>query len=102
MSMLFRAASGFRRFFSPACAVPRLRICYYAALAALAVTLLAGHRLVTREHREARLLAAATHVCQLTARLPVVFVRVPPSRMRAAMKVKHHAHRTPVAALKEK
>ena len=102
MSVPFRAVSGLRRFFSPACAVPRLRVCFYLTAAALGLTLVLTHRLVTREHREARLLAAATHVCQLTARLPVVFVRVPPSRMRAAMKVKHHAHRTPVAAHKEK
>ena len=78
MSVLSRSVSGCRRFFSPAHAVPRLRILYYTALAALAVTLLATHGLVAREHREARLLAAATHVCQIQAALPVVFVRVPP------------------------
>ena len=98
MSMLFRAASGFRRFFSPACAVPRLRICYYAALAALAVTLLAGHRLVTREHREARLLTVASHACQIRAALPVVFVHVPP--VAAAEKTKPNTRRA--AAAKEK
>jgi hypothetical protein len=77
MSVLSRSVSGCRRFFSPACAVPRLRILYYTALAALAVTLLAAHRLVVREHQDARLVTVATHACQLTARLPVVFVRVP-------------------------
>ena len=78
MSVSSCSVSGCRRFFSPAHAVLRLRICYYVTLAALAVTLLVGHRLAVRAHRDARLLAVASHVCQIQAALPVVFVRVPP------------------------
>ena len=100
MSALHRVAAGCRRFFSPACAVPRLRACYYSALAALAVTLFAAHHLAAHEHREARLLSVASHACQIQAALPVVFVRVPPVRW-AAMKVKHNTRRTPAAAHKE-
>ena len=102
MSVSSRSVSGFRRFFSPSMAVPRLRLFFLVSTAALGGTLVLTHRLVVREHREARLLAAATRVCQLSAGLPVVFVRVPPARMRAAMKVKHHTRRTPATAGKEK
>ena len=101
MSVLFRAASGFRRFFSPAGAVPRLRVCFYLTVAALGLTLVLTHRLVTREHREARLLAVATHACQFRSGLPVVFVRVPPIA-RAAIKVKHNTDRAPATAHEEK
>ncbi len=90
MSVLNRAVSGCRRFFSPQCAVPRLRVCFYATAAALGLTLVLTHRLVTREHREARLLTVATHVCQLPARLPIIFVR-PPLR-QAAVKTKSNTH----------
>ena len=78
MSVLSRSVSGCCRFFSPARRPAHLRICYYVTLAALAVTLLVGHRLAVRAHRDARLLAVASHVCQIQAALPVVFVRVPP------------------------
>ena len=87
-----------RRWLSPACAVPRLRVCYYTAVAILAVTLVASHRLAVREHREARLLAAATHVRQLSARPPVVFVRVPPAP-RAV--VNPNIRRAPAAAARK-
>lgn len=76
-------STGLSRFLAPQCATTRLRICYYSALAALAVTLLVSHGLAVREHREARLLAVATHVCQLSAGLPVVFVHVPPAPQAA-------------------
>ena len=102
MSVLFRAASGCRRFFSPACAVPRLRLFFFASTAALSLTLLAAHHLATREHREARLLAVATHACQFQSALPVVFVRVPPARMRAAMKVRSNIHYAVFAVSKGK
>ena len=70
--------SRLRRWLSPACAVSRPRALYYVTLALLAGTLLAAHHLATREHREARLLAVATHACQFEFALPLVFVRVPP------------------------
>ena len=94
MSVLSNFASGFRKFLSPSMAVPRLRILYFATLAALAVTLLVAHGLVAREHREARLLAVATNACQLPARLPVIFVRPP---TRATVKTQPNFHRTPAA-----
>ena len=78
MSVLFRAASGFRRFFSPACAVPRLRLFFFVSTAALGLTLALTHRLMVREREDARLLTVATHACQVQSALPVVFVRVPP------------------------
>lgn len=90
-----------RRWLSPACAVPRLRALYYVTLALLAGTLLAAHHLATREHREARLLAVATHACQTQTALPVIFVR-PALRGPAATKVKPNIHRSPPAAAKEK
>ena len=99
MSVLFRAASGFRRFFSPACAVPRLRILYFTALAALAVTLVAAQHLATRERREARLLTVATHVCQLSAALPVVFVKV--AAVGAVVKTNQNTRSRVSAAHKE-
>jgi hypothetical protein len=102
MSVPFRTVSGFRRFFSPACAVPRLRILYYSALAILAITLLGAHRLLLREHREARLLAAATHVCQIQAALPVVFVRVSPAAVWAGTKTKFDIHHAAAAAAPKK
>ncbi len=37
------------------------------AATALGLTLVLTHRLVVREHRDARLLAIATHVCQIQA-----------------------------------
>ena len=92
--------SRLRRWLSPACAVPRLRALYYVTLALLASTLLAAHRLAVREHREARLLAVAAHACQLPARLPVVFVHVPP--VRAAVKTQPNTRRAPAAAAQEK
>ena len=88
MSVLFRTVSGCRRFFSPACAVRRLRILYYTTLAALAVTLFAAHRLATREHRATRLLSVASHACEIQAALPVVFVRVPPASELTSLKTK--------------
>ena len=101
MSVPFRTVSGFRRFFSPAHAVLRLRILYYSALAILAITLLGAHRLLLREHREARLLAFASHACQIQSALPVVFIRVLPLA-RATMKAKHNIHRSLDGAAKEK
>ena len=97
MSVLFRAASGCRRFFSPACAVPRLRVCFYITAAALGLTLVLTHRLVVREHRDARLLAVATHVCQIQAALPVIFLRP-----KAAVVKVHPKIRRTAAAMKEK
>ena len=88
MSVSSCSVSGCRRFFSPAHAVLRLRICYYVTLAALAVTLLVGHRLAVRAHRDARLLTVASHVCQIQAALPVVFVRVPPASELTSLKTK--------------
>ena len=70
----------FRKFLSPEMAVPRLRVCYYATAAALGLTLLAAHRLVLREHREAALLRTADTACQLSAALPVIFIHVPPAQ----------------------
>ena len=90
-----------RRWTSPACAVPRLRVLYYAALAALAVVLLAAHRLVVRERQEARLIAVATRVCQVPARLPVVFVHVPPIA-RVVAKAKTNIRRAVAVPHKEK
>jgi hypothetical protein len=93
--------SRIRCWLSPACAVPRLRVCYYTALAILAVVLLAAHRLAVREHRDARLLAVAAHACQTQTALPVVFVRVPPSRaaVKANSNIRRAAH---AAAVREK
>ena len=88
-----------RRWSSPACAVPRLRALYYVTLALLAGTLLAAHRLAVREHREARLLTVAAHVCQLPARLPVMFVRLTAARGQAVGKAKTNIRRA--AATKE-
>ncbi len=96
MSVLSRSVAGFRRFFSPARAVPRLRVCFYLTAAALGLTLVLTHRLVTREHREARLLVVATHACQFQSALPVVFVRVLPVA-RAAMKAKPNTRRAAAA-----
>ncbi len=92
-------SSRIHRWLSPACAVPRLRVCYYTALALLAVTLLAAHHEAVREHQEARLLTVASHACQIPAALPVIFVRPP---MRAATKAVHNIHRVAAAARKEK
>ena len=99
MSVLFRAASEFRRFFSPAGAVPRLRVCFYLTAAALGLTLVLTHRLVTREHREARLLAVATHACQFQAALPVVFVKV--AAVGPVVKTKQNPRSRISAAYKE-
>ena len=102
MSVLSRSVSRFRRFFSPSMAVPRLRILYFTALAALAVTLVAAQRLATREHREARLLTVASHACQIQAVLPVVFVKVA-AVDPVIMKTKSDIHRAAhVAVPKEK
>ena len=102
MSVLSRSVSGCRRFFSPSMAVPRLRVCFYATAAALGLTLVLTHRLVTREHREARLLTVASHACQIQAALPVVFVKVAavdPVIMRTKSDIRRAAH---VALPKEK
>ena len=77
--------SRLRYWTSPACAVPRLRVCYYATTAALGLTLLAAHRLVLCEHREAALLRTADTACQLSAALPFIFIRVPPAPVRAVV-----------------
>ena len=95
MSVLSRSVSRFRRFFSPSMAVPRLRLFFLVSTAALGGTLVLTHRLVVREHREARLLAVASHACRISARLPVVFVRP------AVVKVPPKIRRTSAAAHKE-
>ena len=102
MSVLSRSVSGCCRFFSPAHAVLRLRILYYSALAILAITLLGAHRLLLREHREARLLAFSSHACQIQSALPVVFVRVSPAAVWAGTKTKFDIHHAAAAPKKEK
>ena len=92
--------SRLHRWLSPAGAVQRLRILYYTALAALAVTLFTAHRLTTREHRATRLLSVASHVCQLQAELPVMFVRPTAARGQAVGKAKTNIRRA--AAAEEK
>jgi hypothetical protein len=93
-------SSRIRLWTSPSCAVPRLRICYYSALAALGLTLVLAHRLVVHEHRLETELSVATRGCQIPARLPIIFVR--PPAPRAAAKAKSNTRRAPVAAAKEK
>ena len=96
--MLSRSVSGFRRFLSPECAVPRLRILYFTALALCAVLLFMLHSAIAGERRDSAALAAATRDYLLTPR--VVIVRAPPAT-QAAVKTKSNIHNAPILAHKE-
>lgn len=82
MSVLFRAASGVRRFFSPQCAVPRLRALYFASLALCAVLLVMLHISIAGERRLAHALTLETRAVVAVPR--VIIVRAPPIARAAA------------------
>lgn len=93
MSVLYDFASGFRRFLSPSCAVPRLRILYFGAIALCAVLLVMLHISIEGERRLAHALSVETRAA--TAAPRVLFLPRPPTR--AALKAKANIHRTPAA-----
>lgn len=96
MSVLSSSVPGFRRFLSPQCAVPRLRILYFTALVLCGTLLVLLHVSIAGERRDSAALAAATRDYLLAPR--VIIVR----ELRTAMKVKSDIPRAPSVAHKEK
>ena len=94
------SVSRIRRWTSPACAVPRLRILYWCALALIACLLVLLHLAIAGEHRLETDLTAATRDYLLAPR--VIVVRMPP--VMRATKAKTNVRRAPArtAARKEK
>ncbi len=90
-------ASRLRRYASPECAVPRLRILYFTALALCAVLLILLHSTIAGERQDSAALAAATRDYLLSPR--IVIVRTP--GVRAAVKTKSNIHSAPILAHKE-
>jgi hypothetical protein len=91
MSVLSNFASGFRRFLSPSCAVPRLRILYCATLALCGALLFMLHISLAGEQRLAHALSVETRAAVAAPR--VIFLPVPP----IALKAKANIHRPPAA-----
>ena len=100
MSVLSSSVPGFRRFLSPQCAVPRLRILYFTALVLCGTLLVLLHVSIAGERRDSAALAAATRDYLLAPR--VIVVRMPP--VMRATKAKTNIRRAPArtAARKEK
>ena len=89
--------SRIRRWLSPACAVPRLRVLYVTALALCGALLVMLHISIAGEQRLAHALTVETRAAVAMPR--VIIVRAP--LVTRATKVEHNIHRT-AAATKEK
>lgn len=87
---------GFSRFLSPQCAITRLQILYWCALALIACLLVMLHIALAGEQRLAHALTVETRSALAEPR--VLVLRVPPVARAAGTKAKPNIRRAPAAA----